>query len=99
MTLIEVFERGYYENVVGGLLEALGKLLAENVRVYVHPMPEATVRSALTRTGLDHTVLPLEQDGLVSVDRIRLAPPVGHLYAYLLEAGWLVPLAPPNRPS
>jgi len=98
-TLVELFERGYSDNLVGGLLEALGKLLAENVRVYVHPMPAATVRSALTRTGLDHTVLPLEQDGLVSVDRIRLAPPVGHLYAYLLEAGWLVPLAPANRPG
>jgi hypothetical protein len=98
VTLVEVFERGYYENLVGGLLEALGKLLAENVRVYVHPMPAAAVHNALTRTGLDHTVLPLEQDGLASVDRIRLAPPVGHLYAYLLEAGWLVPLTPANRP-
>jgi len=95
--LIEVFERGYYENVVGGLLEALGKLLAENVRVYVHPMPAATVRSALTRTGLDHGVLSPEQDGLVSIDQIRLAPPVGHLYAYLLEARWLVPLPSPQR--
>jgi len=97
--LVEVFERGYYENLVGGLLEALGKLLAENVRVYVHPMPAATVRSALTRTGLDHSLLSPEQDGLVSIDQIRLAPPVGHLYAYLLEARWLVPLPSPQRPG
>ena len=32
------------------------------------------------------------QEDPVTANNIRLAPPVGHLYDYLREAGWIVSL-------
>lgn len=91
-TLVQLFEESAYRDVIGGLLEALGKLLAEGVRIYVHPMPAAEFRAELTRAGVDPESVSAPTDGLVSADRIRLALPLGHLYAYLFESGWIVPL-------
>jgi hypothetical protein len=80
------------------VLEGLGKLLAVGVRIYVYPMPARAFRAALERSGLDPASITAPTDGLVSADRIRLAPPLGHLYAYLFESGWIVPLeAQPRR--
>ena len=36
-TLAEIFEEKYYEDLGGGLLEALGRLLAGPVRLYIYP--------------------------------------------------------------
>jgi hypothetical protein len=40
-TLAEIFEEKYYEDLSGGLLEALGKLLAGPVRLYIYPWRDA----------------------------------------------------------
>jgi hypothetical protein len=56
------------DDLEGGLLEGLGKLLAANVKIYV--------------LG----------PGARSPEALRLPAPLGHLYTYLLEAGWVVPL-------
>lgn len=91
-TLVQLFEASAYADVIGGVLEALGKLLAEHVRIYVHPMPAEAFRAELARAGVDARGIECPTDGLVSAERIRLAPPTGHLYAYLFESGWIVPL-------
>ncbi len=91
-TLVQLFETSLYGDVIGGVLEALGKLLAERVRIYVYPMPAAAFRAEVARSGLDPSKITAPTDGLVSADRVRLAPPLGHLYAYLFESGWIVPL-------
>jgi hypothetical protein len=41
-TLAEIFEEKYYEDLGGGLLEALGKLLAGPVRLYIYPWRSPT---------------------------------------------------------
>ena len=91
-TLVETFERASYEGMIGGLFEALGKVLAENVRVYVHAEPAARVRDALDRAGLEPIALPVDADGFVDLKGVRLDPPLGHLLSYLFEAGWIVAL-------
>jgi hypothetical protein len=92
-TLIEIFEGRHYADLVGGLLEAMSKLLAARVRVYVYPMSASDVRQHLRRSGADLSKVSFPDGEIVSADTIRFAPPLSHLYAYLLEAGWIVPLA------
>jgi hypothetical protein len=84
----------------------LRRFTSEPIR-FVLPVPVlAAVLQAVAREGLEgglleglgkllaagvkiHTV----GKGAGSAEALRLPPPLGHLYTYLLEAGWIVPLA------
>jgi hypothetical protein len=91
-TLVELFNPLYYQELVGGMLEAMGKLLADNVRVYVYPMPPDVFRERLARAGQDLAKVEFDPQATVTVGRVRLPPPVGHLYRYLVDTGSLVGL-------
>ena len=79
----------YYTKLPGSLLEGLGRLLATNVKIYVQPMPRAALDQALSSSpGLvEATTDP------VTADTIHFKPPVEHLFRYIREAQWIVPLA------
>lgn len=91
--MIEAFE-GIYGNLDGRLLEALARLLAQNVRLYAYPMSSTELRERLkhiSASGWEWS----ETDGMVSADQLRHAPPLGHLFAYLLASNFLVPMQVP----
>ncbi|HET6278644.1 MAG TPA: hypothetical protein VFG08_07665 [Candidatus Polarisedimenticolia bacterium] len=93
-TLVQIFQAAYYADLIGGVLEATGRLLAENVRIYVYPMEAEILRRILDEAGITDMV---EQGSLrdwVTAESIRFAPPQGHLYDYLRESGWIVGLHP-----
>jgi len=80
-----------YEALPGTLLESLGKLLVDNLRLYIYPVPvEAFLRAqdaaARKRVGTSATT------GMVSLDDLRCEPPLDHLLRYIRGAGWLMPL-------
>jgi hypothetical protein len=78
-----------YGNLEGRLLEALARLFAQNVRLYVYPMRDADLREWITSnsvTGWEWS----ETDGWVMGSQLRRAPPLGHLIAYLLASNFLV---------
>ena len=80
-----------YENLEGRRLEALARLFAQNVRIYVYPMTVTDLREWLksaSSTGWEWT----ETNGWVSASQLRHAPPFGHLFAYLLASNFLVPM-------
>jgi hypothetical protein len=80
----------YYAALPGSLLEGLGRLLASNVKIYVQPMPKAALDDALRSSpGLVETTADP-----ATADNIRFKPPVEHLYRYVRDAGWIVPLSP-----
>src|SRR5207244_13051257 len=83
-----------YGNLEGRRLEALARLFAQNVRIYVYPMTATDLgewlKSAST-SGWEWT----ETDGWVSASQLRHAPPFGHLFAYLLASNFLVPMRVP----
>ena len=91
--VLELLEGSYYSDMIGGALEAMGKLLAENVRLYIFPVDASRLPGLLSRSRLDPALLGYPERGSVTADNLRIAPPIGHLYAYLLASGWLVPLA------
>ncbi|MFY9690183.1 MAG: hypothetical protein WAJ86_09625 [Candidatus Acidiferrales bacterium] len=88
--LIRVFEYRY-SRLAGSFLEALSRLLARNVRIYAYPMAAKDLQQAIqsiSATGWEWT----DTDGFVSARQLRLAPPLGHLYDYVLSSEFLVPL-------
>ena len=83
-----------YDNLEGRRLEALARLFAQNVRIYVYPMTATDLREWLksaASTGWEWT----ETNGWVSASQLRHAPPFGHLFAYLLASNFLVPMRVP----
>jgi hypothetical protein len=96
--LVRAFDDPYL-NLEGRLLEALARLLAQNVRIYAYPMTAIDLQEAikaLSAIDLEWT----ETNGCVSAEQLRFTPPLGHLYAYLLASNFLVPMrVPANSPD
>ena len=83
-----------YETLPGALLESLGKLLVEDVLLYIHPVPVEVFREARAKDPR-RKVDASPSGGRVTLDDLRCEPPLDHLLRYLRGAGWLVPLAVP----
>jgi hypothetical protein len=92
--LIRAFE-DRYGNLEGSLLEALGRLFAQNVRIYAYPMTAADLREWLNTASASGWEWS-ETNGWVSAAQLRRAPPLGHLYAYLLASSFIVPMQAPS---
>jgi hypothetical protein len=93
--LIRAFDDPYF-NLEGRLLEALARLLAQNVRIYAYPMTAVDLQEAIkvfSTINLEWT----ETNGRVSAEQLHLKPPLAHLYAYLLASDFLVPLHVPAK--
>jgi hypothetical protein len=91
--LIRAFDDPYF-NLEGRLLEALARLLAQNVRIYAYPMTAIDLQEAIkifSAIDLEWN----ETKGWVSAEQLRFTPPLGHLYAYLLASNFLVPMRVP----
>jgi hypothetical protein len=93
--VIRAFE-DIYGNLEGKLLEALARLFAQNVRIYVYPMTAADLREWLKSTSINSWEWS-ETNGWVSADQLRRAPPLGHLFAFLLASNFLVPMRLPTE--
>jgi hypothetical protein len=91
--MVRAFE-DIYGNLEGRLLEVLSRLFAQNVRIYAHPMTAAELQARLkgvSASGWEWS----ETNGLVSASQLRHAPPLGHLFAYLLASNFIVPMQAP----
>jgi hypothetical protein len=91
--IIRAFE-DIYGNLEGRLLEALARLFAQNVRIYAYPMAATELRGRLkgvSAAGWEWS----ETNGMVSAAQLRRAPPLGHLFDYLLASNFLVSMQDP----
>src|SRR6266566_629401 len=91
--LIRALDDSYF-NLEGRRLEALSLRFAQNVRIYAYPMTTVDLRESIgscSATALEWS----ETNGWVSAKQLRIAPPLGHLYAYLLASDFLVPMQIP----
>ncbi len=91
--VIRAFE-DIYGNLEGKLMEALARLFAQNVRIYVFPMTVADLQGWLKSASINGWEWS-ETNRWVSANELRRTPPLGHLYAYLLASNFLVPMQPP----
>jgi hypothetical protein len=93
--MIRAFDDPYF-NLEGRLLEALARLLAQNVRIYAYPMTAIDLQEAIkVFSAMD--LVWTETNGYVSAEQLRFSPPLGHLYAYLLASNFLVPMRVPPK--
>jgi hypothetical protein len=91
--VIRAFE-DLYGHLEGSRLEALGRLFAQNVRIYAYPMTGGDLRewlNSVSMTGWEWS----ETDGWVSAAQLRRTGPLGHLFNYLLASNFLVPMPVP----
>ncbi len=83
-----------YTKLDGSFLEALSRLLAQNVRIYAYPMSSGDLRQAIegiSATGWQWT----EENGRVSAPQLHPPPPLNHLYDYVLGSNFLIPMQIP----
>jgi hypothetical protein len=88
--VIRAFE-DRYRKLAGGFLEALSHLLARNVRIYAYPMTAADLQEAIQHISATDWEWD-ETGGLVSAGQLRPPLPRRHLYAYVLDSNFLVPM-------
>lgn len=92
--LVRVFEYRY-STLAGSLLEGLSRLLAQNVRMYAYPMTSKDFLQAIQSLSATHWQWT-DTNGWVSVNQLRLAPPLGHLFDYVLASNFLQPMQIPD---
>jgi hypothetical protein len=92
-TFAMLLSEQFYVDTAGGILEATGKLYADDVRVYVQPMTAEDFRMHLESVGLGPDWVDIESaQDLVTLDNLSFSGHTQFLYLYLLEAGWAVQL-------
>lgn len=62
-----------------------------NVKVHVYSLPREAVETALGPSA-EQFRLTATAAGVVTADDLHPRPPVEHLYRYLREAGWVIPV-------
>jgi len=91
--LIRVWEYRYAK-LAGSFLEALSRLLAQNVRIYAYPMKTTDLEQAIQGlSAIDWQWT--DTDGWVSASQLQPAPPLRYLYEYILASNFLVPMQAP----
>jgi hypothetical protein len=83
-----------YNNLPGSFLEALARLLPQNVRIYAHPMRTEDLRQAVESIAASGWQWS-ETNGWVSARQLRPPLPLSHLYDYVLASNFLIPLEVP----
>ena len=92
--LVRIWEYRYNQ-LPGSFLEALSRLLPQNVRIYAHPMSSNDLHEAvesMSATDWQWT----DTNGWVSARQLHPPLPLGHLYDYVLASNFLVPLEAPG---
>ena len=92
--LVRVWEYRYTK-LAGSFLEALSRLLAQNVRIYAFPMSSRDLEEAIQSISAIRWHWT-DTDGWVSARQLHPPPPLGHLYNYILASNFLVPLEVPG---
>jgi hypothetical protein len=91
--LVRIWEYRY-NHLPGSFLEALSRLLPQNVRLYAHPMTSKDLQQAIQSISAGRWQWT-DTNGWVSARQLHPPPPLGHLYDYVLASNFLVPMQIP----
>jgi hypothetical protein len=84
-----------YTRLPGSFLEAMSRLLAQNVRIYAFPMKSTDLQQSLQNISATRWQWT-DANGWVSATQLHPTPPLGYLYDYLLASNFLVPMQIPQ---
>jgi hypothetical protein len=93
-TLAQLLLERQYDHLDGQVLEALGKLFAFNVRVYAYATAVDDFRRATDGTPIASWIDLASGKDTIDTGSLRPPRPVAHLYAYLVETGFLRSIGP-----
>ncbi len=97
-SLMQIFNEDYYHDLEGGMLEALGRLFRQKVRLYVYPMGKRAYGEFIRGTPLEALEREVaELPDIVSARDVLIQPHLRHLYAYSVEAGRIAALENFNK--
>jgi hypothetical protein len=86
-TLAMLFSERFYRDSGTGILEAIGKLFTNDVKISVKPMTVTNFRSHIDSADVDADWFDLRTEkDIVSIDTLNLHGPMNHLLQYLLES-------------
>lgn len=91
--LVRIWEYRY-SKLPGSFLEALSRLLAQNVCIYAYPMSSSDLQQSIqsiSAAGWQWT----DTNGWVSARQLHPPPPLDHLYNYVLASNFIVPMQIP----
>ncbi|MDH3978064.1 MAG: TonB-dependent receptor [Gammaproteobacteria bacterium] len=91
-SLALLFGKEFYAQLPGGLLEATGKLFANNVRLYVHDMPSDAFHRHIDDAVENKDFVMVTNDSMVSIESLEFRGPLSLLYHYVVETGWVIAL-------
>jgi hypothetical protein len=94
--LVRIWEYRY-NDLPGSFLEALSRLLPQNVRIYAYPMSSEDLQEAVQNISATRWQWT-DTGGWVSARDLHPPPPLGHLYDYVLSSNFLVPMEIPGTP-
>jgi hypothetical protein len=95
LALVRVLE-DRYDELPGTLLEGLGRLFTQNVRLSVYPVAAEEVQKMAKTMGLTGWRWK-ETDGMVSAGNLHPSGPLDALYGYLLDSKLILPGKPRMR--
>ena len=87
-----------YTKLAGSFLEALSRLLAQNVCIYAFPMRSTDFQQALHDLSLTNWQWS-DANGWISARELHPPPPLNYLYKYLLASNFLIPMQIPVAPK
>ena len=91
--LVRIWEYRY-NNLPGSFLEALARLLPQNVRIYAFPMSSKDLEQAIQGIAAIRWRWT-DTNGWVSAHQLHPPPPLGHLYDYILDSNLPIPMQIP----
>jgi len=92
--LVRIWEYRY-NDLPGSFLEALSRLLPQNVRIYAYPMKSNDLQQAVQSISATRWQWT-DTNGWGSARELHPPPPLDHLYDYVLASNFLVPLEIPG---
>lgn len=92
-SLLELFREQTHEHLEGGILESIGRMFKQGVKLFAYPM-RSDVFQRYCAKDLAATLAP--GTGLITTDNLPVVPRLRHLYAHLLENGYVSGLAGSN---
>ena len=96
--LADIFKEEYYAKLDGGILEAFGVLFKENVKIYSYPIERENFERYRKQMGRgDNVETEVNDDELVTIDNLLVAPNLRNLYKYVRENGFLVSIEDCDR--
>jgi hypothetical protein len=88
--LADILKEEYYANLEGGILEALGILFKDNIKIYAYPIEHENFERYRKQIGVgDNVEADAAEDGLIDIDNLLVADNLRNLYKYVRENGFL----------